>query len=67
MKRKKIGCLRFMLLGFSTMVILCLTAIGLLTWDNAHLPERSEVPNRLSHQEKARLIESPTPAPNDRE
>jgi len=58
MKRKKIGCLRLMLLGFSTLVILCLTAIGLLTWDNARFPERSEVPNRLSHQEKARLIES---------
>jgi len=58
MKVKKIGCFRFMLVGFSTLIFLCLVAVGLFTWDNAHLPEHSKVTDRLTQQEKELLFES---------
>jgi len=58
MRLKKIGCLRFILLGFSILIILCLIAVGLVSWDNAHLPEHSKVSERLTQQEKDLIIES---------
>lgn len=58
MKSKKTGRLRFLLLGLSALVLLCLTAVALLAWDNTRLPERSIVTDKLSQLEKARLIEA---------
>ncbi len=54
----KIGCLRSFLVGLSALFILCVIAIGLVTWDNAHLPEHSQVTDKLTQQEKDLIIES---------
>lgn len=57
-KQKKTGCLSIMLIGFSALAIICLAATGLLAWDNARLPEHSEVTDRLSDREKALILET---------
>jgi len=58
MKKKRFGCSRFMLLGLSALVLLCLTAASLIAWDNAHLPDRSNVTDKLTQLGKVRLIEA---------
>jgi len=58
MKVKKIGCFRLMLVGFPMLIFFCIVAVGLVTWDNAHLPEHSKVTDRLTQPEKDLLIES---------
>lgn len=58
MKSKKNGCFHLMLLSITGLVILCLVAAGLVAWDNTRLPERSEVTDKLSQAEKARIIEA---------
>lgn len=46
MKLKLIGCFSFILFGLSTLFILCLTTVGLVIWDNSHLPEHSFVTDK---------------------
>jgi hypothetical protein len=58
MKSHQAGCLRFLLLGLLALMIACLSVAGLTTWDNARLPKHSEISDKLSQQEKARLIEA---------
>ena len=58
MKSKKNGCFHLMLLSISGLVILCLAAAGLIAWDNARLPEHSEVTDKLSQVEKALISET---------
>jgi hypothetical protein len=56
--RKKNRLLSFFLFGFSTLFILCLKAIGLVTWDNAHSPRCSIVTDKLYLLGKARHFEA---------
>lgn len=58
MKSKKTGCLRFMLFSLAGLAFLCLAAAGLVAWDNARLPDHSNVTDKLTRLEKARLIEA---------
>lgn len=58
MRPQKTGCSRFVLFSFSSLIILCLIAVGLVTWDNAHLPKHSLVTDKLTQHEKALLIEA---------
>lgn len=58
MKTKKTSCLRSMLLSLLVLALLFLTAVGLISWDNTHLPKRSNVTDKLTQLEKARLIEA---------
>lgn len=58
MKSKKMGCSRFLLFGVAALAILCLTAASLVAWDNTRLPRHSEVTDKLSEAEKARIIEA---------
>jgi len=44
--------------GFLALMIVCLSTAGLTAWDNARLPDRSAISDKLSPQEKARLIEA---------
>ena len=55
MKRKIIKVVLAALLGFS---ILCVGIIGFLALSNRRLPTRSQVVDRLSDLEKARLAEA---------
>lgn len=58
MRLIKVGCIRYFFIGLSGLVMLCLIAVGLVTWDNAHLPEHSKVTDKLTQQEKDLLRES---------
>ncbi len=58
MKSKKMGCSRFVLIGIAGLAILVLAATGLVAWDNTRLPKQSEVTEKLSEAEKARIIEA---------
>lgn len=55
---RRYGCLRLFMIGLSILVVLLLAAAGLAAWDNSRLPARSTVADRLSEQDKARLIEA---------
>jgi hypothetical protein len=58
MKLNKVSCLRFLLLSLFALMIVCLSVAGLTAWDNARLSKHSEISDKLSQQEKARLIEA---------
>ena len=58
MNSKKDGRLRLILLGLFALMMLCLSAAGLTARDNARLFKHSEISDKLSQQEKARLIEA---------
>jgi hypothetical protein len=58
MKTKKIGCLRSLLISLAGLVFLFLAAVGLVAWDNACLPNRSEFTSKLSQEEKNLIIEA---------
>lgn len=58
MKTKKTGCLRSLLISLTGLVLLCLAAAGLVAWDNVRLPNQSEFTDKLSREEKARIIEA---------
>jgi hypothetical protein len=58
MKSNKVSCLRLLLLGLLALMIVCLSVAGLTAWDNARLSKHSEISDKLSQQEKARLIEA---------
>src|SRR5215208_3128476 len=58
MKSTKASCLRLLLMGFLPLMVVCLSTAGLITWDNARLSKHSAISNKLSQQEKARLIEA---------
>lgn len=58
MKMNKNNHLKFILMSLIVLVLLCLSTVSYIVWDNAHIPEYSKILDKLSQLDKARLLEA---------